>query len=445
MLNANLIGLIFGFVMILILLLGALWGFLAGLKRELKCLAVFIVVLGLMWVIFGGSASIDKNIIFGLSGTVNGILGTPFECTTWREIALYFGQNNLGLKEILIEGTSTYSLFMNVISLIVRGVYLLLGTVIALGLSGLIRLITHIVELIIRGSKKNKEQTIETESETKKAPRVSMKHRLWGAGVGFLKSWLLVVLICAPITVLTGAVNNLSDKSVDTVEKITLGNNGENTVIDWIFDVVEELDNNIFTNAISESFFDAAFNVKTESGKVYLSDELNKLLEIADVALPAYDGTKNIPFDIKSLEQDQLDLLSDKLAESALIKNIIPVALEFVGQMDNIQVMLKEAGLKNLNEFVQGIDWENDLVPLLQTVKKALLLVDLNQPIDVMKLDSVALKDLIATLGDTTFFKELMPVAIDVALSLAIVKNFAGDVELSGKELALDWKNELIN
>ncbi len=447
MLNANLIGLIFGFVMILILLLGSLWGFLAGLKRELKCLAIFIVVLGLMWVIFGGSASIDKNIIFGLSGTVNDILGTPADCTTWREIALYFGQNTLGLKEILIEGTSTYSLFMNVISLIVRGVYLLLGTVIALGLSGLIRLITHIVELIIRGSKKKKEQNIETESETetKKAPRVSMKHRLWGAGVGFLKSCLLVVLICAPITVLTGAVDNLSDKSEDAIEKVVLSNNGENTVIDWIFDVVEGLDNNIFTNAISESFFDAAFNVKTESGRVYLSDELNKLLEVADIVLPTYDGTKTTKFDIWALEPDQLDLLFDKLAESALIKKVIPVAIEYVGQMDNIQVMLKEAGLENLNEFVQKVDWESDLVPLLQTVKKALLAVNLNEPLDVMNLDSVALKDLIATLGDTTFFKELMPVAIDVALSLAIVKNFAGDVELSGKDLALDWKNELIN
>ena len=119
MLNANLISLIFGLVMVQVLLLGALWGFLAGLKRELKCLAIFVVVLGLSWVIFGGSASIDKNIIFGLSGTVSGILGAPAECTTWREIALYFGQNNLGLKEILIEGTNTYSLFMNVISIIV--------------------------------------------------------------------------------------------------------------------------------------------------------------------------------------------------------------------------------------------------------------------------------------------------------------------------------------
>ena len=445
MLNANLISIIFGLVMVQILLLGALWGFLAGLKREIKCLAIFVVVLGLSWVIFGGSASVDKNIIFGLSGTINNILGTPAEFTTWREIAVYFGQVNLGLKEILIEGTQTYSLFMNVISIVIRGVYLVLGTVIALGLTGLIRLVTHIVELIVRGSKKNKTKETEIDEEPKKTPRVSMKHRLWGAGVGFLKSCLLVVLICAPITVLTGAINNLGDKSIDKIELITTGSNTENSAIDWIFDVVDELDKNIFVNSLAESFFDAAFNAKTENGTVYLSEELNKLVEIADVVIPAYNGNKTIPIDIWSLEEAELDLLFDLLAESKLVQRIIPVALEFVGTMDSVKVMLKEAGLNNLNGFVAEVDWESDLVPLLQTVKKALVLVNLNEGLDIMNLESESLKDLINTLGDTTFFKKLMPLAIDVALSMAIVENFAGDVEIKGQELALDWKKELIN
>lgn len=446
MLNANLISLIFGLVMVQVLLLGALWGFLAGLKREIKCLAIFIVVLGLSWVIFGGSASIDKNVIFGLSGTVNGILGIPTECTTWREIALYYGQNVLNLKEILIEGTNTYSLFMNVTNIVVRGVYLSVGTIIALGLTGIIRLITHVVELIIRGSKnKKKKQEENIEDKPKKTPRVTLQHRLWGAGIGFLKSCLLVVIICAPITVLTGTINNLSDKSVDTIEKITMNGNSENSVIDWIFDVVDELDKNIFVNSLGESFFDAAFNVKTENGTVYLSEELDKLIQIADVVIPTYNANKQIPFDIWALEESELDLLFDLLAESKLVQKAIPVALEYVGQMDNIQVILREAGLNNLNEFVQKIDWESDLVPLLQTVKKALMLVNLNEGLDIMNLNSDALKDLISTLGETTFFKELMPVAINVALSLTIVKNYVGDVEINGQELTLDWKNELIN
>ena len=93
--NSSLIVLILGLVIILVLALGALLGFLAGLKRELKCLTVFVVILGLLWVIFGGSASLDKNIIFGLSGIVKGSLGVPGELQTWREVSLYFGQNQL--------------------------------------------------------------------------------------------------------------------------------------------------------------------------------------------------------------------------------------------------------------------------------------------------------------------------------------------------------------
>ena len=457
MLNASLISLIFGLVIVLVLVLGALWGFLAGLKRELKCLAVFVVVIGLMWIIFGSSASIDKNVILGLSSTVNGILGTPAECTTWREIALYFGQNNLGLKEILIEGTETYSLFMNVISMVVRGVYLIIGTVVALGLAGLIRLISHIVELVIRSSKKKKadkqepETPVVTEEITepvKKTPRISMKYRLWGAGVGFVKSLLIVILICVPVTILTGVSDNLSEKSENALEEVMIGGSVENSMVDWIFDITESLDNNIFvtiTKPFSKGLFDGSFKVKTDEGVVYLRTELNKLLEIADMVLPTYDKTKGIPFDIWALEEAELDVLFDALAESKLVKSAIPVALEFVGQMDNIQEMLKPAGLKNLNEFVQQVDWENDLVPLLQTIKKALKVVNLNEKLDVMNLSSEALKDLINTLGDTTFFKKLMPVAIDVALSMTVIKNFAGDVDINGQDLTLDWKNELVN
>ena len=158
--NANTIGLIFGLVMVLILVLGALWGFLAGLKRELKCLAVFVVVLGLSWIIFGANSSIDDKFIFGLSGIVKGVLGTPAELQTWREISLYFGQTRLGLGEILVEGTETYSLFVGVVGMVVRGVYLILGTVLAVIITGVIRLVSHFVELIIRAvrCKKQKEE-----------------------------------------------------------------------------------------------------------------------------------------------------------------------------------------------------------------------------------------------------------------------------------------------
>lgn len=452
--NASLISLIFGLIIVLFVLLGALWGFLAGLKRELKCLAVFVVILGVMWMIFGGNASIDDNVIFGLSGVVNGVLGTPGECTTWRGILLYFGQNNLGLKEILIEGTRTYSLFMNVMNMIVRGVYLISGTVIAIVITSLIRIISHLVEIIIRFVKNRKQGKLEP--KTKKTPRISMSQRLWGAGVGFLKSCLLVVLILAPVTVLIGTVNNLNEESENAIEQITMGQNIENSVIDWVFDVVECLDDNVFVNAlqssehvfgktIGDSLVDVSFQVKTEAEVVYLRTELNKLIEIVNIVLPTYDSSKKIPFDVWALEEAELDMLIDTLSQSKLVQSAIPVAFEYVGQMDSIQKMLREAGVYNLNEFVQKVDWENDTVVLLQIFKKALKVVNPNEKLDLMNLDSEVLKDVINTLGDTTFFNEVMPIVVNVALSLAVVEDFVGDVDIKEEALALNWKEELIN
>ena len=469
--NSNLIVLILGLVIILVLALGALLGFLAGLKRELKCLTVFVVILGLLWVIFGGSASLDENIVFGLSGIVKGSLGVPGELQTWREVSLYFGQNQLGLKEILIEGTKTYGLYMNVVSTIVRGLYLVLGTVIAFVLSGLVRFVSFIVRLIVHACRKDKKvnneeeqtETVVTITEEQDAPKgkmignKSVTSRCLGAGVGLLKSFLIVILICAPITGIVSIVDTVDDDTVDSIEEITMGTQVEGSMVDWVFDVVHALDDSLFVNmlqssedvfgkSISLSIFDSAFRVETEEGLIYVREELVKLIDIVDIVAPTYDATKQIPFDIWKLSEEELDALFDALASSELVQSIIPVAFEYAGQMDAIQAWLREAGLMNLNEFVKTVDWENDLVPLLQTVKKALQVVNLNKELDVLNLNSETLRELINTLGGTTFFQELMPVVVDIALSLAVVENFAGEIkDITGSTITFDWKDELIN
>ncbi len=467
--NADTIGLIFGLVMILLLVLGALWGFLAGIKRELKCLAVFVVVLGLLWVIFGGMSSIDDNIIFGVSGIVKGMFNVPANLQTWREVGLYIGQNSLGFKEILVEGTNTYSLYMNVVSMIVRGCYLMVATIGALALSLIIRLVSHIVELIIQAVKRKKQKNVENASDVvvdiasekpTKRPKQKLSHRFYGAGVGLLKNILVVVLICAPISALTGIVTNFEDESKDAVEEIMMGANYEGSTIDWLFEVVEALDNNafvkilnatdgIFGKSLSDSMFDTMFSVETENGVVYLRNEIVKLIDIADIVLPTYDKTQKIPFDIWALSEDELDNLLSALKESALFKAVIPVAFEFAGQMDAVKQLIKEAGLKNLNEFVKLVDWEKDLNAILDLVKQVLLNINLNKPLDVMALDSEALQQMIITLSDTTFFKELMPIVIDIALSLTVVKDFVGELgdvtELKNNLKDLNWQKELVN
>ena len=370
-----------------------------------------------------------------------------------------------------MEGTKTYSLYMNVVSTIVRGLYLVLGTVIAFVLSGLVRFVSFIVRLIVRACRKDKKEnneeeqteTVVTINEQQDAPKrkmigsKSVTSRCLGAGVGLLKSFLIVILICAPITGIVSIVDTVDDDTVDAIEEITMGAQVEGSMVDWVFDVVHALDDSLFVDmlqssedlfgkSISLSIFDSAFRVETEEGLIYVREELVKLIDIVDIVAPTYDATKPIPFDIWSLSEEELDALFDALAVSELVKSIIPVAFEYAGQMDAIQVWLREAGLMNLNGFVKTVDWENDLVPLLQTVKKALQVVNLNEELDVLNLNSDTLRDLINTLGGTTFFQELMPVVVDIALSLAIVENFAGEIkDITGSTITFDWKDELIN
>ena len=54
----NLILLLAGLGLLVVVLLFALWGFLGGLKRELTCVAVFLVLLVLTWLVFGDSATL---------------------------------------------------------------------------------------------------------------------------------------------------------------------------------------------------------------------------------------------------------------------------------------------------------------------------------------------------------------------------------------------------
>ena len=58
MMDFNLILLLAGLGLLVVVILYALWGFLGGLKRELSCIAVFIVLLVLSWLVFGDSATL---------------------------------------------------------------------------------------------------------------------------------------------------------------------------------------------------------------------------------------------------------------------------------------------------------------------------------------------------------------------------------------------------
>ena len=153
----NLILLVAGLGLLFLIILCALWGFLGGLKRELRCIAVLLVLLVLAWLIFG-----DPKMILNMKGslvtTISGMLNvTPQAGSSLWDVILVFGQGIIpNGAEILVEGTETYTLFFEVVSGLLRFVGLASATIATFVIALIVRLITHIVELIIRSNRKKK-------------------------------------------------------------------------------------------------------------------------------------------------------------------------------------------------------------------------------------------------------------------------------------------------
>ncbi len=155
-----------------LVVLFALWGFLGGLKRELKCIAVFIVLLVLFWLVFGDKATL-MNLKIGQD--VAEILNIHDDSiTTVWDAVLAFARIKIPNGEtLLVDGMETYELFSSLAATIFRAIGLMVGTLVVLIVCPIIRLITHIIWLIVRGVRRSKakksEASVEqlvTESET---------------------------------------------------------------------------------------------------------------------------------------------------------------------------------------------------------------------------------------------------------------------------------------
>ena len=230
MMDFNLILLFVGLGLLAIVILFALWGFLGGLKRELACIGVFAVLLVLAWLVFGNSG-ILLNYSGGLVNTLRDLLNLPSkEATVWETALDYLRSiEGLNLDKLLVEGKETYNLVYNISSAVVTMVLLIVATVVVVVITPIIRLISHIVLLIIKGVKNRRakkriesgeEEVVEEEivdetvedavlvlngsegsgdavvtlSENELPAPKKTKKRVWGAIAGALKGLFLIIL-----------------------------------------------------------------------------------------------------------------------------------------------------------------------------------------------------------------------------------------------------------
>ncbi|HPK59105.1 MAG TPA: hypothetical protein PLF33_06845, partial [Bacilli bacterium] len=494
MLNANAIMLYFSLAMVAIIALFALWGFIAGLKRELKFTVVLIIILLIVWAFFGnGSNLLDMK----LPGFLSNIFQSGFDlsdnATTLRKIVEEIVRGIEIGGQLLVEGSRAYALFTSILEGVVRLVGLLVGTLFAFILAGLIRFIAFIVRGIIslvkrgkakRAAKKTEQvETVEAEatpeptetvSETapeddgvviveaedytgdvvvtiSKQPRkvkTGSKRRLWGAGVGLLKGMLFVILLSVPFTGIFSIVNAVDPNTVDVLES-ALNLNGKasenghvwvadsESTLDFLFDLAEAYDKAgiqrfinsskfFFGKSIDLYLFDTLAKFETSSQTIYLREELITYINVANVALKAYDPETG-SFDIWSLSDADLDILFGYLNDAKLISEIIPVGIEYAGTIDTVKDLLAKSN-QSLDKLI-AVDWANDLPKILRAVRAALKLGDFtSEDFDPFDLDSDVLREIVSNIGSTAFIKELMPVVINAALKLDFVQDLIGDI-----------------
>ena len=337
--NVNDLMLIFSLAVLGILVLSALVGFLAGLKREIRLTVVFIVLLLLVWLGMGNVAGLLDTTLPNMATTMlQDMLGVSQNADSLRKVITEFLQINVsGFADVLVEGTHTYSFLMSIIEFALRTVLLIVGTIVVYVLFLLIRLLSFIIGGIIRlctiKRRRRKLDAKEAARETDVEDGVVVvksdvydgevvvtvsrnpkkfyrgKRRGWAAGLGLLRGALVAILLCTPITGLLSIVEEVEPETVDMVLDIMGGDKNGNVaadtdsdLINWLFDLSEAYNDSAVGKTLSvpeyflgkrldDVFFDNVFKIETPTQTIYLREEIITLIQIANILPEAYDPT----------------------------------------------------------------------------------------------------------------------------------------------------------
>ena len=498
--SVNTIMLIFALAALGILALSALVGFLAGFKRELKLMIVFVVLLGLVWLVLGNAALIlDANLPSFASGMLNNILSGRFSginaenLTSLRGVVVEVaGAAVPNIKDLLVEGTKTYALVMSVVEFVLKFVLVTVGTIVVYVLCILIRLISFLIRFIYRLCTIRRRRRKRAEREAKRETGLDEgvvvvksdiydgevvvtlsrnpkkvrkgKRRGWAAGLGLLRGALTVLLICVPITGLLSIVNEVEPETVDMVLDVMNGGQssngqvaeGNNELLDFVFEFAEAYDSGIVAEIIGsseyflgkgldETLFDNLLKIETSTQTIYVREELIKLVQIANLLPEAYDPNKAIPIDIWSLSDVKQDRIIELLKDFKLFAEIMPVAIEFACTLDMVDDLLKDSG--QTLDSLKDVDWSSDLNYILDAVRHVIELGDITEEFDPLKLNSDVLREVVSNIGKTEFIAKLMPIVINVALHLEMTEGFIGEWPEENVIVTdgISWDVELVN
>lgn len=473
-----------GLGLLALIVLFALWGFLGGLKRELKCIAVFIVLLVLFWLVFGDEATL-MNAKFGQQ--VAGILKVQDKSivTVWDAILAFAKTKIPNGATLLGEGKETYNLLHSVVATAFRAVGLIVGTVAVLVICPIIRFITHMIGLICKGVKKSRAKkkgnatnvqveageekpaekvvissnktsadgAVITKDENELPVKPASKKRWWGALAGALKGVFVVILVFAPVSGLCTILNTATPRTQAMISDL-VSNEGEkktsNTadMVEMAFDFAEAYNNSaigkfvesssyFFGKSFSQSLFDSLLRIETKNQVIGLSDELINIVE----AVNELDGKSKLG----SWTNEEVQRALGHLKNSKLLVEAMPVAIEYAHEIEMINKLLSRDKADQGTKFLElrFADWDKDLDAILDAVAKA---YELNIfPLDefnYLTMDAEIVKEVVSKLSEADVIINALPIAVKSALYIDVVFNNVGKLDASGID-TIDWKKEL--
>lgn len=461
----NLILLLAGVGLLALVLLFALWGFLGGLKRELSCIAVFIVLLVLSWLVFGDAATFLNAEVGQMVADILGIKDNSI-VTLWDAILVYAREVVPNGSALLVEGKETYSLFYSIAATVCRAAGLIVGTIAILIICPIIRLITHIICLIVRGVVKRKaakkakdetgeepkkgeqipvesfnggEQAVVTKSANEFDKKAKGKNRIWGGVAGAIKGVFVVLLICAPLSGLSAILKTATPETQKMLSNLVSGKaeiKVENSTgpVDMAFDFVEAYENSalgkfanassfFFNESVSEKLFANLLKMETKTQTIYLGDEIKEFIEVAN----SLKGNLNFA----RVTEEQFKGAVEGLKDSKLIIELMPVAIEYGYEIKDIQKLIVEAGQTEAFLDLRYNDWKKDIDAVLDAVKEA---YDLDlfpiKDFEVLGMNVEELKQVTNILGSTELMNDALPIGLAVTLKLEAVEKLVGKLEM---------------
>ena len=361
-------------------------GFVKGMFRTTYNLVVFVGLILLGWFLMPAIIEfiLDYDFSF-LNLTINGSTLTTFRET----IPAIVGSLDPTIGSLMVEGTETYTLIFALVFSAARLILMLVWLLLTLTV---FKFVFWIIYLIIRPRRKDAQGNLKKKSSAS---------RFGGAIMGGAFAFVITVLVAIPFAGLTSIGNSFGEiagnemtvsyhfKAATTNGYLFLEEKPENPLSEYeeVFKFMSQFRGASLLgqvggigktedgegSSIDEVLFDQLLEFKYGDVQVELRKEIKTMASVYAKVYNATGGNVNMST-ISNLDSDLLDSLVGEISTLQILNVIAPVAIEYVGNNEEIMGQLSEAGLsqEDIHQIIEDVK-KIDIAAEIGTIASAVV------------------------------------------------------------------------